>query len=102
MIDNGLSFEHDKLFSFHQFASNHRSFFFFLRVELVQSMEEIKSMNTVENDAINAFHDLFLDKTGNQWTERGNFQKLPNKHYPLEIDYGQHEDSGRNSFNVLI
>ena len=55
-----------------------------------------------KNDAINTFHDLFLDKTGNQWTERGNFQKLPNKHYPLEIDYGQHGDSGRNCFNVLI
>lgn len=44
-------------------------------------------------DAIHAFHDLFLDKTGNQWSERGNFQKLPNKHYPLEIDYGQHSDN---------
>ncbi|CAF1287547.1 unnamed protein product [Rotaria sordida] len=38
-------------------------------------------------DAIKAFHALFLDKTGNEWSERGNFQKLPNKHYPLEIDY---------------
>ena len=46
-------------------------------------------------DAINAFHALFLDKTGNQWTERGNFQKLPNKHYPLEIDYGQHTDNDK-------
>ena len=46
-----------------------------------------------KRDAINAFHAVFLDKTGNQWTERGNFQKLPNKHYPLEIDYGQHGDS---------
>jgi poly [ADP-ribose] polymerase len=46
-----------------------------------------------KKDAINAFHELFLDKTGNQWTEKGNFQKLPNKHYPLEIDYGQHGDN---------
>lgn len=46
-----------------------------------------------KNDAINAFHSLFLDKTGNQWNERNNFQKLPNKHYPLEIDYGQHTDN---------
>ncbi|CAF1225824.1 unnamed protein product [Rotaria sp. Silwood1] len=44
-------------------------------------------------DAIDAYHALFLDKTGNQWLDRKNFQKLPNKHYPLEIDYGQHADS---------
>lgn len=43
-------------------------------------------------DAIDAFHSLFLDKTGNDWNDRGHFQKLPNKHYPLEIDYGQHSD----------
>jgi hypothetical protein len=36
---------------------------------------------------------LFLDKTGNDWSDKGNFQKLPNKHYPLEIDYGQHADN---------
>ncbi|CAF3424930.1 unnamed protein product, partial [Rotaria sp. Silwood2] len=46
-----------------------------------------------KTDAINAFHALFLDKTGNEWSKRGNFQKLPNKHYPLEIDYGQHADN---------
>lgn len=48
---------------------------------------------TRKNDAINQFHALFLDKTGNQWNERNGFQKLPNKHYPLEIDYGQHSDN---------
>ncbi|CAF1511392.1 unnamed protein product [Adineta ricciae] len=46
-------------------------------------------------DAIQAFHAVFLDKTGNEWTERENFQKLPNKHYPLEIDYGQHGDNDK-------
>ena len=48
---------------------------------------------TRKSDAINQFHFLFLDKTGNEWNERSNFQKLPNKHYPLEIDYGQHSDN---------
>ncbi|CAF4313529.1 unnamed protein product, partial [Rotaria sordida] len=48
-----------------------------------------------EIDAIKAFHALFLDKTGNEWSERGNFQKLPNKHYPLEIDYDQHADNDK-------
>jgi poly [ADP-ribose] polymerase len=48
-----------------------------------------------KTDAINAFCELFLEKTGNQWNEKGNFQKLPNKHYPLEIDYGQHSDNDK-------
>ncbi|CAF0764637.1 unnamed protein product [Rotaria sordida] len=46
-------------------------------------------------DAINAYHAIFLDKTGNNWLDRKNFQKLPNKHYPLEIDYGQHADNDK-------
>lgn len=45
------------------------------------------------DEAIHAFHALFLEKTGNDWTDKDNFQKLPNKHYPLEIDYGQHSDN---------
>lgn len=48
-----------------------------------------------KHDAVEAFHSLFLEKTGNDWKERGNFQKLPNKHYPLEIDYGQHADNDK-------
>ncbi|CAF0974380.1 unnamed protein product [Adineta steineri] len=48
-----------------------------------------------KTDAIKAFHELFLEKTGNEWGERKNFQKLPNKHYPLEIDYGQHGDNDK-------
>jgi poly [ADP-ribose] polymerase len=48
-----------------------------------------------KTDAIKAYHALFLDKTGNEWNERENFQKLPNKHYPLEIDYGQHADNDK-------
>lgn len=40
---------------------------------------------------IKFFKDLYLDKTGNHWEDRKNFQKIPDKFYPLEIDYGQDE-----------
>ncbi|CAF0861667.1 unnamed protein product [Rotaria sordida] len=46
-----------------------------------------------QSEAIDAFHRIFFDKTGNQWTDQETFKKLPNKHYPLEIDYGQHGDN---------
>ncbi|CAF3938965.1 unnamed protein product [Rotaria sp. Silwood2] len=46
-----------------------------------------------QSDAIDAFHRIFFDKTGNKWANRETFKKLPNKHYPLEIDYGQHGDN---------
>ena len=34
-----------------------------------------------------------MDKTGNNWRDRDNFVKKPNRFYPLEIDYGGQEDS---------
>jgi hypothetical protein len=41
-------------------------------------------------DAINDFHNVYLDKTGNNWQlDRKNFQKKPNKFFPLEVDYGE-------------
>ena len=46
------------------------------------------------------FTALFLDKTGNNWEDRGdNFVKKPNKFYPLEIDYGA--DEGAESMTSL-
>ncbi|PVD25807.1 hypothetical protein C0Q70_13469 [Pomacea canaliculata] len=43
--------------------------------------------------AIEKFKELYLEKTGNHWEDRDNFQKQPNKFFPLEIDYGQEEES---------
>ena len=40
------------------------------------------------NNAIEAFKDLYADKTGNLWKDRAHFQKYPKKFYPLDIDYG--------------
>jgi len=40
------------------------------------------------NNAIEAFCHLYEDKTGNEWEDRKNFTKYPNKFYPLDIDYG--------------
>ncbi|CAF2158028.1 unnamed protein product [Rotaria magnacalcarata] len=31
--------------------------------------------------------------SGNEWLDRKYSQNLPNKYYPLEIDYGQHADN---------
>ncbi|VDK42567.1 unnamed protein product [Taenia asiatica] len=37
--------------------------------------------------AVQQFHDLFLEKTGNPWgTERANFVKMPRRFYPLELE----------------
>ena len=35
------------------------------------------------------FHALYQEKTGNCWADRKNFQKYPNKFFPIEMDYGQ-------------
>jgi len=92
MINRGWSFQHEKF-----------SFLIILSLYLSSFMDRTGTIYggykfdtyTRKNDAINAFYALFLDKTGNQWSERNYFQKLPNKHYPLQIDYGQHTDNNK-------
>ena len=39
--------------------------------------------------AINHFQGLYEEKTGNAWENRNNFEKYPNRFYPLDIDYGE-------------
>ena len=43
--------------------------------------------------AVKAFCDLYADKTGNEWEDRADFAKVPNKFYPLDIDYGADDDT---------
>jgi len=44
------------------------------------------------HEAVRSFEFYFEDKTGNRWSQRENFQKVPGKFYPLDIDYGQEEE----------
>ena len=39
--------------------------------------------------AISRFQELYSEKTGNYWDDREHFEKIANKFYPLEVDYGQ-------------
>ncbi|XP_022328673.2 poly [ADP-ribose] polymerase 1-like isoform X1 [Crassostrea virginica] len=41
---------------------------------------------------LEAFKQLYAEKTGNEWENRKDFKKFPNKFYPLDIDYGQEDD----------
>jgi len=45
-----------------------------------------------KENAIEHFEDLYYEKTGNEWGNRTNFVKQPNKFYPLDIDYGQEDE----------
>ena len=42
--------------------------------------------------AVQAFRTLYADKTGNDWDDRDHFVKVPNKFYPLDIDYGADDE----------
>ncbi|XP_064621580.1 poly [ADP-ribose] polymerase 1-like [Lineus longissimus] len=46
--------------------------------------------------AMQHFKSIYLEKTGNEWANRKDFEKIPNKFYPLEIDYGQDEPKLQN------
>lgn len=43
-------------------------------------------------EAKNSFEEQYLDKTGNDWEDRDNFVKRPNRYYPLDIDYGEDDE----------
>eukprot|EP01127_Copromyxa_protea_P011414 TRINITY_DN2868_c0_g1_i1.p1 TRINITY_DN2868_c0_g1~~TRINITY_DN2868_c0_g1_i1.p1 ORF type:complete len:907 (-),score=279.95 TRINITY_DN2868_c0_g1_i1:69-2789(-) len=46
-----------------------------------------------EESAIALFEELYLDKTGNDWSDRDNFEKKAGKFFPIEIDYsGEKKD----------
>jgi len=42
-----------------------------------------------KNSALDNFQFLYEEKTGNRWSQRNNFKKVPNKMYPMDLDYGQ-------------
>lgn len=46
-----------------------------------------------KDSAIVAFENLYLEKTGNEWSERAHASKKPLKFYPLELDYGSNQDN---------
>ena len=47
-----------------------------------------------KHEAKSHFQYLYQDKTGNRWKDRKNFQKLPGKFFPMDLDLGQdaHKD----------
>lgn len=42
-----------------------------------------------KEDAIQEFVSTYEEKTGNLWSKRKKFEKLPGRFYPLDIDYGE-------------
>ena len=50
-------------------------------------LEDFKS----KQNAIEAFEEMYLERTGNEWADRKDFVKHPNRYYPVECDYGQEE-----------
>ncbi|CAG2113149.1 unnamed protein product [Medioppia subpectinata] len=47
----------------------------------------LEKFSTV-SDAIDYFTEHYVDKTGNEWSARHHFQKVPDKYFPVDIDFG--------------
>ncbi|XP_043217135.1 poly [ADP-ribose] polymerase 1-like [Amphibalanus amphitrite] len=52
-------------------------------------LEEFDSIH----DAVREFKRLYEEKTGNRWEGRKDFQKVPGRFYPMDLDYGEHEEA---------
>lgn len=53
-------------------------------------------LDEFDNDkekALKNFENIYLDKTGNEWEERKNFMKKPKKFYPVDVNYGNEQDT---------
>ncbi|XP_047370272.1 poly [ADP-ribose] polymerase [Vespa velutina] len=47
------------------------------------------------DDCIMKFEELYEEKSGNNWRNRKDFVKVPNKMYPIDIDHGDDEDTSQ-------
>ncbi|XP_074645175.1 poly [ADP-ribose] polymerase 1-like [Tubulanus polymorphus] len=70
------------------------------RVGTTIGNNKLQAFNSNKNEAIRDFQSLYLDKTGNDWSDRKNFQKQPNKFYPLELDFGQDDEDELESVSA--
>ncbi|KAJ8869126.1 hypothetical protein PR048_030694, partial [Dryococelus australis] len=52
-----------------------------------KKLEEFDS----KEEAVQNFKELFLDKTGNAWDKKDNFNKVPGRYVPLDIQYVEEE-----------
>jgi len=41
------------------------------------------------HEAVDHFEDLYEEKTGNMWSHRKHFHKVPGRFYPVDLDYNQ-------------
>lgn len=46
-------------------------------------------------DCIVQFETLYHEKTGNAWSSRDNFIKVPGRMYPIDVDYGEEDDTAK-------
>eukprot|EP00094_Tigriopus_californicus_P008027 TCALIF_07727-PA protein Name:"Similar to Parp1 Poly [ADP-ribose] polymerase 1 (Rattus norvegicus)" AED:0.26 eAED:0.26 QI:26/1/1/1/1/1/8/253/558 len=47
---------------------------------------------TLREDAIRDFESLYVDKTGNEWRNRDQFEKVAGKFFPMDLDLGQDQE----------
>lgn len=53
---------------------------------------KVEAHSTI-HEAIRQFKDLYLEKSGNEWDDRDCFIKMPNRMYPIDVDYGEDDST---------
>ncbi|KAL9650365.1 hypothetical protein ABK040_016432 [Willaertia magna] len=52
---------------------------------------KLTKYGTDKYGALDEFEKMYKDKTGNEWTNRKNFEKKPGRFFPIDVDYGSEE-----------
>jgi len=62
------------------------------RVGTTIGSNKLTSFGRAKEAAKEDFCTVYLDKTGNDWQDRDQFQKKPGKFYPIDVDYSADDD----------
>ncbi|XP_018335477.1 poly [ADP-ribose] polymerase [Agrilus planipennis] len=60
------------------------------RIGTIIGSSKVEPMSSL-HEAKNHFCNLYEEKTGNDWETRDDFEKVPGKMYPIDVDYGDDE-----------
>lgn len=80
--------KHDKYERYHLFRS-------WGRIGTTIGGNKLEEMSLEE--CIEQFESLYMEKTGNDWTNKQHFVKMPNRMYPIDIDHGNEEVASLDS-----
>jgi poly [ADP-ribose] polymerase len=85
MIGSGQNY---KLFGHYLFCYRYWLFRSWGRIGTTVGGNKVENKHSLQ-EAVQHFEALFEEKTGNMWSNKKNFKKIPGRLFPVDLDYSQ-------------